>query len=967
MCWQFHNTWSTLGAGVNGVVTSIALANTQIQVAGNFTTETHSASGLSAGVGGFANWEIKSGSWVPVNSGGFVMGNLTFVGNGSTVVCQGICLFDTVLNQWSALGSICGATSLRCHMLVFANTTWTAIGDQTVIPGPVTAVEVNSGNSSSIFAVGRTADGSSPFMVFWDGVSWSNVAASGSSLQGNSNISQLLMVPLQNTHSSNSVIESDRMLMISGALSDSSFGSASSVLFDGQTFVPYIVSMSGQTTMGYVLSLFYSITNFSFSQQHFLATGVVILISIAIAVGVVFLLALIGIVWTPLSRRDDKFARYEKNDEDDDSIQHRPSSLLEHINAATRTTILGTQSPFNNFSAEKGAAREGTIEPDPFGPDASNYLRAETPSDAVVGSMAAEEEVSRPAHARYSFDGTGEGELLLTAGVEIEVLDDRDNAVDCVDEIPSWWYAQNVQSVLFLHRISIDLGLFRILLLLSTAHRYTLLVKIDLVLCCRLKALYTPSTTTKFCGDNVLAPVAPEMSTRWVSSIYPDGEAHGMLNPSRLSRDGVGHAEFQDQGKQQESRDFPPPRQSFQVHCTLNIIVAPYCFLMLNTYPSQGTDHDFSETISGSEVSTTQSTPSPMSYQRYPSTASITLPPPTSSPPENCVLRSSSPTYLKTPLGLKRRRTTSSPIKKRISVSNIVSDFTNLKEGYLECSETPSKYSDRGSIFDDLSSDSDGPDTEYIGARLVLEAARAQRNVRHAEKVLSKYLSEEHIALGRVYQFQEAKANRRLVNAECIIGAFRSFHTNVAVHQWTRTRQQMNSNSAADVSTRAPAGLVSRPSSREGKRVVIRIGLGTLLADLDGLVRDVSHVEFAHAERRTEECTGEGGAAGNGPSWLSCCLDARTHGGDMSRTTYQFDSIDLVDGETGLGECQFKRARYAFEDGGNELFVFVTGEFGRVLEERVVNVTTSEASVIHRTFDDELPFIKATTETGMAE
>jgi hypothetical protein len=57
------------------------------------------------------------------------------------------------------------------------------------------------------------------------------------------------------------------MLMISGALSDSSFGSASSVLFDGQTFIPYIVSMSGQATMGYVSSLFYSIATFSFSQQ----------------------------------------------------------------------------------------------------------------------------------------------------------------------------------------------------------------------------------------------------------------------------------------------------------------------------------------------------------------------------------------------------------------------------------------------------------------------------------------------------------------------------------------------------------------------------------------------------------------------------------------------------------------------------------------------------------------------------
>ncbi|KAF9220272.1 hypothetical protein BS17DRAFT_820953 [Gyrodon lividus] len=121
--------------------------------------------------------------------------------------------------------------------------------------------------------------------------------------------------------------------------------------------------------MGYISSLFYSITNFSFSQQYFLVTSVIILISIAIAAGVVFLLALIGIIWMLLSRRDDKLTRYENNDEDD-SIQHHPSSLLEH----TRTIILGTQSRFNNFSAKKGATCKGMIEPDPFGPDASNYL-----------------------------------------------------------------------------------------------------------------------------------------------------------------------------------------------------------------------------------------------------------------------------------------------------------------------------------------------------------------------------------------------------------------------------------------------------------------------------------------------------------------------------------------------------------------------------------------------------------------
>lgn len=46
-------------------------------------------------------------------------------------------------------------TSANVAQYNFANNSWTAVGDPTLIPGPVTAVEVNNGNSSSIFAAGR--------------------------------------------------------------------------------------------------------------------------------------------------------------------------------------------------------------------------------------------------------------------------------------------------------------------------------------------------------------------------------------------------------------------------------------------------------------------------------------------------------------------------------------------------------------------------------------------------------------------------------------------------------------------------------------------------------------------------------------------------------------------------------------------------------------------------------------------
>lgn len=37
----------------------------------------------------------------------------------------------------------------------FSNATWSPVGNPSDIPGLVTAVEVNGGNSSSIFAAGR--------------------------------------------------------------------------------------------------------------------------------------------------------------------------------------------------------------------------------------------------------------------------------------------------------------------------------------------------------------------------------------------------------------------------------------------------------------------------------------------------------------------------------------------------------------------------------------------------------------------------------------------------------------------------------------------------------------------------------------------------------------------------------------------------------------------------------------------
>jgi hypothetical protein len=160
------------------------------------------------------------------------------------------------------------------------------------------------------------------------------------------------------------------------------------------------------------------------SLIDFLPIGVVILISIAIATGIVFLLLLIGILWTLFSRRDHDGmgGKYEPAEYDNDSL-HRPSSLLAHINAATRGAIVaGIESPYDN---QKDQA------PTSEGHDNAPYIRAtDTPIDAAPGSLMPGEgnEMVRPTQVRYSFEGDGEGELPVSAGTQVVVLDDRDPA-----------------------------------------------------------------------------------------------------------------------------------------------------------------------------------------------------------------------------------------------------------------------------------------------------------------------------------------------------------------------------------------------------------------------------------------------------------------------------------------------------------------------------------------------------------
>lgn len=74
--------WSSLEGGVNGDVASLGYIDGRIQVVGSFTEVSSSSGDSSASAGGFASWDVDAKAWV--NSGGFLLGDMTFVGNGTS-------------------------------------------------------------------------------------------------------------------------------------------------------------------------------------------------------------------------------------------------------------------------------------------------------------------------------------------------------------------------------------------------------------------------------------------------------------------------------------------------------------------------------------------------------------------------------------------------------------------------------------------------------------------------------------------------------------------------------------------------------------------------------------------------------------------------------------------------------------------------------------------------------------------
>ncbi|GAC92980.1 hypothetical protein PHSY_000540 [Pseudozyma hubeiensis SY62] len=482
-------SWLTNGAPLSassGQVLSVTAIDhrpdsTQLVVSGSF------ASAGSLPCANVCLWDTNGMRWSPLSAGLsgqisaidfagskanllILAGSMTVNGAEASLVSYN---FDT--QMWSSLGSVGGGSNQ--------------------IPGPATAVSVDDLDANAIFVAGRTADGSAPYLVRWDGTQYTAVGT-GQFLPA-TGISQLTFVPISKAHPSNQILEDNRLLVVSGALTTQDYGNISSVFFDGQSYSPFLLATNQDGSSGIVRAFTRSTEVLQFPNLHHLAVGLVILISIAIGLGIVFLLVLLGLIWAVARRRPESRDVDVPLSGSDESLgigeKKRPSSLLATLNAATENAMLGEhggnaataagigaaaglgggaaaaaaasrhrgQEPYQQEQREMGdeagqsnyhsdGGRTGQSAHTQYHTDdgfsaaeagmATGMLGAAGAAPAAAAGFGGDDEDSPmegiPAHARYDFVPNHESELPLTAGEPIEVLDDQD---------PHWWLARNTQ------------------------------------------------------------------------------------------------------------------------------------------------------------------------------------------------------------------------------------------------------------------------------------------------------------------------------------------------------------------------------------------------------------------------------------------------------------------------------------------------------------------------------------------
>lgn len=234
--------------------------------------------------------------------------------------CAAVCMWNTERNQWNQAGNgiqgevtsltwigdtkllIAGnLTSGNNHTKILTfdstNSQYAVIPGANDLPGPVTALTIANRNGDQFWAAGQGSDGTA-YLQRFDGSKW--IPADPAMFGASTDIRGIQVLSLSENHDASQIIDQDQDLLLMGHINVTDFGTASAVLFNGTSLIPFLLAtkgQDGQTEPGSLSSIFVENPNSFFlkSDSH-LALWAIVLIGLAIALVLTFLLVVIGII-----------------------------------------------------------------------------------------------------------------------------------------------------------------------------------------------------------------------------------------------------------------------------------------------------------------------------------------------------------------------------------------------------------------------------------------------------------------------------------------------------------------------------------------------------------------------------------------------------------------------------------------------------------------------------------------------
>ena len=265
------------------------------------------------------------------------------------LTCRTMCYYDTEAQQWNTPGSglsgtinsmiwisnddlvIAGNLTVEGNSTTMAtynakNAEYTTFEGASGLPGPIMALGAADHEYSTWWAAGKNSESNVGYLSKFESHSWSAVSdlGEGTTIRG------LSVIPVTESHDSSDLVPAGQILMMSGNINTPSAGNASVALFNGTTIVPFILTSKSDGSPGTMSQMFVQNTSglLPGSNNHHLALGLVVLIGLAIALALIFMLVVAGILLERFRRRREGYVPMSKDRGNGNLSRIPPNELL---------------------------------------------------------------------------------------------------------------------------------------------------------------------------------------------------------------------------------------------------------------------------------------------------------------------------------------------------------------------------------------------------------------------------------------------------------------------------------------------------------------------------------------------------------------------------------------------------------------------------------------------------------------